>query len=131
MLALPPKQVNRFRVEFLYLGNNIDELSCQVVQVDPIRYSPGATIKRAATLMTVFEDDIQNRVIKALNSVWSKKLCIKLSILDPNDTAVLRWVFDDSYLNNLLHGPFDYSMSAAVLIQGEFTCGTMDMKVLR
>lgn len=129
MLILPPKQTNRFRIEFLLQGKNIDELSMQVLQVDPIRYSPAAN--KPATLMTVFQDDIQNRVMKALSALWKQKLCIKLSVLDGNDVAMLRWTFDDGYISALTHGPFDYSLSAAMLVQSEFTCGNVDMKVLR
>jgi hypothetical protein len=129
MIILPPKQTNRFRIEFLLHGNNIDELSNQVVQVDPIRYTPKTA--KHPVLMAVFEDDVQNRVMKALQSLWDQKLCIKLSILDGNDVAMLRWTFDDGAISAFTHGPFDYSLNAAMLVQGEFTCSKAEMKVLR
>ena len=128
MLILPPKQANRFRVEFLLQGKNIDELSMQVVQVDPIRYTPKSKVP---VLTTVFEDDIQNRVLKALTSLWDKRLCIKLSVLDGDDNAMMRWTFDDGLMSAFTHGPFDYSLSGAMLLQSEFTCGALDIKVLR
>lgn len=31
MIILPPKQANRFRIQFLLKGKNIDELSMQAV----------------------------------------------------------------------------------------------------
>jgi hypothetical protein len=81
--------------------------------------------------MAVFEDDIQSRVMKALQALWEETLCIKLSVLDGNDNALLRWTLSDGRICALTHGPFDYSLNAAMLIQGEFTCGKAEMKVLR
>jgi hypothetical protein len=129
MLILPPKQTNKFRIQFLLQGKNIDELSMQAVQVDPIHYNP--QVNKPTPVLVVFEDDTQNRVMKALASLWSKKLQIQLEVLDGQDVAMLRWMFDDGYMQALTHGPFDYSLSAAMLVQGEFTCGQANMKVLR
>jgi hypothetical protein len=128
MIVLPPKLTNRFRVEFLLRGTNLDELSLQVVQVDPIRYSPKGV---CPVLMTVFEDDVDNRVMKTLSSLWDQKLCIKVNALDGNATPMITWVFDDGAISAMTHGPFDYSLNAAMLIQGEFTCRSVQMKVLR
>lgn len=129
MLILPPKQTNRFRIQFLLKGKNIDELSLQAIQVDPIRYNP--LVNKPTPVTVVFEDDAQNRVMKALTALWSQKVQIQLDILDTNDVAMLRWLFDDGHMQAFTHGPFDYSLSAAMLVQSEFSCGQANMKVLR
>lgn len=68
-------------------------------------------------MTVVFEDDTQNRVMKALEALWSQKMQIQLDILDGNDVSMLRWMFDDGYMQAFTHDPFDYSLSAAMLLR--------------
>jgi hypothetical protein len=128
MLFLPPKPSNRFRAEFLLRGKNLDPLTAQLVMIDPVRMSQSAV---SVPLIATFEDDIENRLMKELQALWGHVLKINLEILDGDGNAMLRYVFDDSKFSAMLHGPFDYSTSAGMLVQGEFQCKAAKMTVLR
>lgn len=128
MILVPPKQTNRFRIEFLNKGQPINELAIQALQVDPVRYTPALQLHHVTV---VFEDDTHNRVLKCLSALWTETIDINLEIMDGDNKPMIRWVFGQGQMSSMTHGPFDYSLSTAVLVQSEFFCRTATLIQLR
>jgi len=128
MILIPPKQTNRFRIEFLSHGTPIKELAIHALTVDPIRYNPSL---QQHPVTVVFEDDIYNQVLKCLSVLWMETVDINLEIMDGDDNPMIRWLFGDGKMTSMTHGPFDYSLSAAILLQSEFICRTAKLVHLR
>ncbi len=119
MIITPPKLSNRFRFEAIPSMSTkpIESLSLQAVVVHPIDFSPN---RAQYAVDVVFEDDMTNRVLTDLMALWDTVLTLNVSLHDPQDQLLSKWTFADSKLSSFANGPFDYTLSGAVLIEGHF-----------
>lgn len=126
---LQPKTMNRFIVNFLVQGTSVDVLSKQLISVNAIEYVR-PPIKGNQCVIS-FHDDVDNQTFSALDSMWEKLIKIHLTMVDANETPLMRWEMSGGSLEKITHGPFDYATQAPVIIQATFACRSMVVKPIR
>lgn len=118
MIILPPKTQNKFRVQVFLARASVPiaPLTRETIAVEPIKYKPAVN----TAINILFQDDIENEVLRELMKLWEKSVSISVETLDGQDNPISTWKFPTCHLSAISNGPFDYAANHGILVEGHF-----------